>query len=161
MSRAPAISEGRSRTDDDDDNGRSKSGKGGQRTVCVRLCDGYYWPVSFQTKRSQFQKDARACESSCTGEARLFHYPSFGEIHDAVDIQANLTPDCRRRSSIGKSSWPVVPAALKLGRALRSAATRFTPWKRRKKKPESLKKKRLMMPAWLSLKPKRPRPNCD
>lgn len=85
MSRAPAISEGRSRTDDDDDNGRSKSGKGGQRTVCVRLCDGYYWPVSFQTKRSQFQKDARACESSCTGEARLFHYPSFGEIHDAVD----------------------------------------------------------------------------
>jgi hypothetical protein len=86
LSRAPAIGAGRSpRTDADHDDDRSSSGKGGQRTVCVRLCDGYYWPVSFQVKRSQFQKDARICESSCNGEARLFHFPSLGEIHDAVD----------------------------------------------------------------------------
>jgi hypothetical protein len=86
QTRSPTANYSRSsRQDDDDDDGRSKGSKGGQRTVCVRLCDGYYWPVSFQTKRSQFQKDARACESSCDGEARLFHFPTYGDIHDAVD----------------------------------------------------------------------------
>ena len=83
--RSPMANYARPSRQDDDDDGAPKGGKGGQRTVCVRLCDGYYWPVSFQTKRSQFQRDARACESSCDGEARLFHFPSYGDINDAVD----------------------------------------------------------------------------
>lgn len=65
-----------------DDESRAK---GGQRTVCVRLCDGYYWPVSHSVGRSQFRKDARTCEASCSGDAKLFHLPNSGEIGDAVD----------------------------------------------------------------------------
>jgi Protein of unknown function (DUF2865) len=75
----------RARRDEDDDEPRSKDGKGAHRTVCVRLCDGYYWPVNHGVNRSQFRKDARSCEASCNGDAKLFHMPSNGEIGDAVD----------------------------------------------------------------------------
>jgi hypothetical protein len=85
--RAPVISPNRPvRDDDDDGDGRGRSSKGTHRTVCVRMCDGYYWPVSYQTKKSHFFKDERACQSSCDGEAKLFHYPNpGGEIDQAVD----------------------------------------------------------------------------
>ena len=29
------------------------------RTICVRLCDGYYFPVSFSTLPNHFQRDAQ------------------------------------------------------------------------------------------------------
>jgi Protein of unknown function (DUF2865) len=80
-SRSNAVNPNRSNRDDDDNEGA----KGGHRTVCVRLCDGYYWPVSHAVKRSQFRKDSRTCEASCNGDAKLFHLPSNGDINDAVD----------------------------------------------------------------------------
>jgi hypothetical protein len=45
---------------------------GGFRTVCVRLCDGYYWPISFATTPDNFERDRRKCESSCGSPARLY-----------------------------------------------------------------------------------------
>ena len=33
------------------------------RTLCVRLCDGYYFPVSFSTLPNHFQRDCRRCAS--------------------------------------------------------------------------------------------------
>lgn len=43
------------------------------RTVCVRLCDGYYWPISFSTTPDGFRRDRDACENSCGGSpTRLF-----------------------------------------------------------------------------------------
>ncbi len=44
----------------------------GYSTVCVRLCDGYYWPMSFSTSRQFFKRDAERCQSSCAAETRLF-----------------------------------------------------------------------------------------
>ena len=41
------------------------------RTVCVRLCDGYYWPISFGAGSAEFSRDsppaskAAACRPSC------------------------------------------------------------------------------------------------
>lgn len=43
------------------------------RTVCVRLCDGYYFPVSFATQKWRLKEDDNACQSRCSGEARLFY----------------------------------------------------------------------------------------
>lgn len=54
--------------------GAARSSGGTYRTVCVRLCDGYYFPVSFSTTRGQLAKDDRKCRSSCSGGARLFYY---------------------------------------------------------------------------------------
>src|SRR6185503_17187382 len=35
------------------------------RTVCVRTCDGGYFPVSFATYQARFQDDERTCKSLC------------------------------------------------------------------------------------------------
>ena len=45
---------------------------GGYRTVCVRLCDGYFWPVSFAAPRASLAQDRRKCEQSCDSPARLY-----------------------------------------------------------------------------------------
>lgn len=43
------------------------------RTLCVRKCDGYYFPISFSTTKDNFKRDTVACESMCPGtEVELF-----------------------------------------------------------------------------------------
>jgi Protein of unknown function (DUF2865) len=58
------------------------------RTVCVRSCDGAYFPVSFATYQARFQDDERTCKALCpAAEANLFTYRNPGEdINQAVSI---------------------------------------------------------------------------
>lgn len=59
------------------------------RTVCVRLCDGYYFPVSFSTLPNHFTQDAEACSSKCAAPAELFYYPNpGGTIDQAVALNS-------------------------------------------------------------------------
>jgi hypothetical protein len=56
------------------------------RTLCVRLCDGYYWPISFATTTSRLSADAKRCESSCSSPARLFYHRNPGQdVDDMID----------------------------------------------------------------------------
>jgi hypothetical protein len=48
------------------------------RTLCVRLCDGYYFPISAAAPGSSLSRDADRCSASCGAEARLFYHPSAG-----------------------------------------------------------------------------------
>ncbi|MCT4655330.1 MAG: DUF2865 domain-containing protein [Cohaesibacter sp.] len=53
---------------------------GTYRTVCVRMCDGYFFPVSFSTTEGNFPRDARTCEANCPGtDAQLYVYRNPGE----------------------------------------------------------------------------------
>jgi hypothetical protein len=77
------------RRHDDDDVAEpsARASGGGHHTVCVRMCDGFYWPVSYSAPRSRFYRDANTCSSSCGSEAKLFHYPTHGgQMQDAVDL---------------------------------------------------------------------------
>lgn len=56
-----------------------RSNDGTFRTVCVRLCDGYYFPISFSTTESNFQRDQATCENSCGSPARLYVAPSSSD----------------------------------------------------------------------------------
>ncbi|MBR1211783.1 DUF2865 domain-containing protein [Bradyrhizobium sp. JYMT SZCCT0180] len=58
------------------------------RTVCVRTCDGAYFPVSFATYQARFQDDERTCKALCPAtEASLFTYRNPGEdINQAVSV---------------------------------------------------------------------------
>ncbi len=61
---------------------------GRYRTLCVRSCDGYYWPVSFSTTRSSIARDANQCESSCQVPAKLFYHLNPGaDVQHMVDLQ--------------------------------------------------------------------------
>lgn len=58
------------------------------RTMCVRLCDGYYWPVSFATARESFERDQRTCTRSCGSSVALYYYPNpGGALEDMVNLQ--------------------------------------------------------------------------
>ena len=67
---------------------QSGAPSGTYRTVCVRSCDGYYFPISFATVQSRFADDERTCKNQCpAAEANLFTYRNPGEdINQAVSI---------------------------------------------------------------------------
>jgi hypothetical protein len=53
---------------------------GTYRTVCVRLCDGYYFPVSYATTPDRFQEDAQVCQRECpAAQVQLYTYHNPGE----------------------------------------------------------------------------------
>ena len=52
------------------------------RTLCVRLCDGYYFPVSFATLPSHFPQDAEVCQSKCSAPTELYYHPNPGGSMD-------------------------------------------------------------------------------
>jgi len=61
------------------------SGMSTLRTVCVRACDGYYWPVSFSTVGDFLGEDSAQCQSQCPGaDVELYYYHNPGE--DADDM---------------------------------------------------------------------------
>jgi hypothetical protein len=56
------------------------------RTLCVRLCDGSFFPISNETTRDRFAADETQCQSSCASPARLFVYdPSTGSPETMKD----------------------------------------------------------------------------
>lgn len=60
------------------------------RTLCVRMCDGYYFPISFSTLPSHFQRDAERCQSKCAAPAELFYYQNpGGAVEQMISTQTN------------------------------------------------------------------------
>jgi hypothetical protein len=58
------------------------------RTVCVRTCDGGYFPISFATSPARFADDEKTCKALCPAtEATLYAYRNPGEdINQAVSV---------------------------------------------------------------------------
>ena len=61
---------------------------GTYRTVCVRSCDGGYFPISFATVPARFPDDDKTCKALCPAtEASLYSYRNPGEdMNQAVSI---------------------------------------------------------------------------
>lgn len=62
---------------------------GSYRTLCVRTCDGYFFPIAYSSSPANFERDARACEAACPGtEVELFrHRASREEAEQAVSTR--------------------------------------------------------------------------
>lgn len=55
----------------------SRRRRGGRyRTMCVRMCDGYFFPVSFSARRKDFRRDASVCSQRCPDQGKLFFVSS-------------------------------------------------------------------------------------
>jgi len=65
---------------------------GTYRTVCVRTCDGFYFPVSFSTTPDRFRDDEQACQRMCpAAEVSLYTYHNPGEdVSQAVSLNGRL-----------------------------------------------------------------------
>jgi hypothetical protein len=61
----------------------SQRTKGGSRLVCVRICDGFFFPLPAPPKDGS--TPAELCRASCpNAETALFHAPADGDIEQAV-----------------------------------------------------------------------------
>ncbi len=81
------------------------------RTVCVRTCDGYYFPISYATNASRFATDEKACQRMCpAAEVMLFSYPTEGG-----DVANATSPSGQTYSSL--------PNAFKYRQAFDSACS--------------------------------------
>ena len=50
------------------------------RTICVRTCDGFYFPVSYAAGQAKFRDDEQICQRMCpAAEVMLFTYRNPGE----------------------------------------------------------------------------------
>ncbi|MFD0986842.1 DUF2865 domain-containing protein [Methyloligella solikamskensis] len=57
------------------------------RTVCVRLCDGFYYPINYSVYSSSFSHDANQCQQNCAAPAELYVYQNPGqEIEQAISL---------------------------------------------------------------------------
>jgi hypothetical protein len=56
---------------------------GTYHTVCVRTCDGFYFPISYSTNATRFADDDKACQRLCpASEATLYSFRNPGEGMD-------------------------------------------------------------------------------
>jgi hypothetical protein len=64
---------------------------GTYRTVCVRTCDGFYFPISYSTVPSRFPADAQACQRLCpASQVTLYTYRNPGEaVEQAVSADGS------------------------------------------------------------------------
>jgi hypothetical protein len=61
---------------------------GGSLAVCVRECDGGYFPVSYSARRSHLEELERLCKALCpNAEARLYTKSPWRDIGTAVSIE--------------------------------------------------------------------------
>src|SRR5215470_3394874 len=56
------------------------------RTLCVRTCDGYYFPISYSTQPQKFSEDERTCQQMCpAAEVSLYTHRNPGEdVNQAI-----------------------------------------------------------------------------
>jgi hypothetical protein len=64
---------------------------GTYRTLCVRTCDGYYFPISQSTVPNQFAHDERSCQRLCPAtETILFTHRPGEDVARAVSVGGRL-----------------------------------------------------------------------
>ena len=73
----------------------------GFRTVCVRTCDGFYFPISYSTSQEHFRDDERTCQRMCpAAEVVLFSHRNPGE-------------DMNQATSLGGQQYTALPNAFR------------------------------------------------
>jgi hypothetical protein len=81
------------------------------RTVCVRSCDGYYFPISYSTVPNKFADDQRTCQRECPAtEAQLYTYRNPGE-------------DINQAVSLGGQQYTALPAAFQYRKEFSAACS--------------------------------------
>ncbi len=99
---------------------------GGTRTLCVRLCDGYYFPIEFQASRSRFDTDAAVCQSMYAqdGQAELFVQSRSDDVADATTLSGQRYGDQPYAFAYRQSYAPACAAELHAG--LSALAARYS-----------------------------------
>src|SRR5271165_5471702 len=78
------------------------------RTLCVRTCDGYYFPISYSTVPGKFAEDEALCRRLCPAtEVALFSHRNPGEdVIRAISISGKLYSELPTAFSYRKAFNP-------------------------------------------------------
>jgi uncharacterized protein DUF2865 len=78
------------------------------RTICVRTCDGFYYPISFATSPDHFRDDEQTCQRMCpAAEVSLYTYHNPGEeVTQAVSLTGKLYTELPAAFSYRKAVNP-------------------------------------------------------
>ena len=78
------------------------------RTICVRTCDGFYFPISFETTPDRFRDDEATCQRMCpAAEVPLYTYHNPGEdVPQAVSLNGRLYTELPTAFSYRKALNP-------------------------------------------------------
>jgi hypothetical protein len=84
---------------------------GSFRTVCVRTCDGFYFPISYATSPARFAQDEKTCQRMCpAAEVQLFSYRTTDE-------------DVTQATSTNGQTYSSLPNALKYRQSFDAACS--------------------------------------
>ncbi len=74
--------------EDSDDSSRytPSYGASAYRTLCVRECDGFFFPISDATTESHFSEDQAKCHSRCAAPAELYYHRSDQDPEQMVSL---------------------------------------------------------------------------
>jgi hypothetical protein len=78
------------------------------RTICVRTCDGFYYPISFSTTSDRFRDDEQTCQRMCpAADVNLYSYHNPGEdVQQAVSLNGRLYTELPTAFSYRKATNP-------------------------------------------------------
>ncbi len=78
------------------------------RTICVRTCDGYYYPISFATTPDHFRDDEQTCQRTCpAAEVSLYTYHNPGEdVAQSVSLNGRFYSELPTAFSYRKAVNP-------------------------------------------------------
>ncbi len=101
----------------EDDAGIGPPDSGGPyRTVCVRTCDGFYFPLRHNAVRKNFASDVKSCRAACGSDARLFYFSVNGGSADTM-------------TDLAGRSYAGLPHAFAYRKALmQGCSCKPTPW---------------------------------
>jgi hypothetical protein len=84
---------------------------GTYKTICVRTCDGFFYPISYASNPTRFADDARACQQSCpAAEAQLYAHRNGEDINQATN-------------TITQQPYTALPTAFKYRQAFDNACS--------------------------------------
>lgn len=120
------------------DNGGYDTGFGGgkYRTLCVRTCDGYYFPIAYSTTRSSFEAQEQVCKQMCPGtEVVLYAHRNpgqdsskalstidrsrYSDLPNAFAYRTSLVPGCTcgKSTALDIVAGGYTPAMMSMGDA--------------------------------------------
>ena len=81
---------------------------GPYRTLCVRTCDGYYFPISFSAGNTELKRDEAACHALCPGQEVALYVQTTGRdggpsVSLAGEAYAALPTSFRYRSEYDRA----------------------------------------------------------
>jgi len=81
---------------------------GTYKTLCVRTCDGFYFPISYSALPNKFAEDAQTCQRLCpAAEVALYSHRSSGEdVNQAVSTNGRLYTEMANAFSYRKQFNP-------------------------------------------------------